>query len=508
MVNYVEGDKVETNWQHVEPEKLGNSRTMNDLDTYLGHVQGNKRALLRELLLQNRAVFGDHPTVTNVTTYDLDLTGHAPIRSHPYRVSPDKRELIRREVDYMLTRGIVEKACSSWSSPVVLVRKSDGSQRLCVDFRKINAITPNLSYPLPRLDDLIERVGTASFIVTLDLLKGYWQLPLSERTKKIATFVTPDGSFSFTTLPFGLKQAPLIFQSMMDQLVEGIPGCEVYLDDIILFADEWGELLEKLREFLGRLRRANLTVNLEKSRFLCPTVQYLGYIVGQGQIRPVPQKVEAIKTFPGPRDKKALMRFLGMIGFYRRFCKDFAKIATPLTSMLKKKEQFCWTKERGEAFDRLKHQLVSAPVLLAPTFGARSELYVDASGSGMGAVLHQFDGEQSSRPVGFYSQKFNKHEVNYSIVEKEALAIISALKHFVTILSPRMPLQVYTDHNLLTFLERMKNTNQKLMRWALVLQEYNLKICHIKGSMNKVADALSRVDWSDPDGEKNQCMMG
>ena len=249
----------------------------------------------------------------------------------------------------------------------------------------------------------------------------------------------------------------------------------------------------RLEQFLRRVRAANLTVNLSKSKFLCETVQYLGYEIGGGRIKPVASKVKAILDFPRPLNKPDLMRFLGMINFYRKFCNNIATVAAPLTELLRKRQKFRWEAAQQQSFDSLKRLLVSAPVLQAPKFGARSELYVDASSTGVGAALHQFDEEGNSRPVGYFSKKLNRYQLNYSTVEKEALALVLALDHSMNILSPSECLQVHTDHNPLVFLDKMKNKNQKLMRWSLMLQSYRLKIDHINGAKNKVADALSRA---------------
>ena len=229
--------------------------------------------------------------------------------------------------------------------------KPDGSHRLCVDFRKVNDITKTESWPLPRLDDLIDRVGNAKFIGTLDLLKGYWQIPLSDKAKKIATFVTPDGAYSFKVMPFGLKNAPSCFQRMMSELTSDLKGVEAYLDDVIVFAATWEGMMTSLEELFRRLKKARLTINLAKCRFLHQTVEYLGHIIGQGGVRSVPAKIEAMERVPPPKSRKQLMRFLGMASFYRRFCQNFSTMAAPLTDMLQRKRTFIWGEEQLRSFE-------------------------------------------------------------------------------------------------------------------------------------------------------------
>ena len=207
--------------------------------------------------------------------------------------------------------------------------------------------------------------------------------------------------------------------------------------------------------------------------------------MGQGQVKPLEAKVNAISEFPVPKCKRQLMRFLGMAGYYRKFCKDFSSIAEPLTNLLKKSTKFKWNDKCQDAFDCLKAILKSAPVLLAPEFDKCFKLAVDASDVGIGAVLLQEDNNGIDHPVCYFSKKFNKHQKNYSTIEKECLALMLA--------SSTSPIFVFSDHNPLSFLHKLKNKNQRLLRWSLLLQEFNLDIRHIKGKDNIIPDALSRV---------------
>ncbi len=243
------------------------------------------------------------------------------------------------------------------------------------------------------------------------------------------------------------------------------------------------------------LRNANLTLNLSKCEFGCATVTYLGKEVGNGQVRPLNSKVQAILDFPVPTSKKEIRRFLGMTGYYRCFCKKISVVASPLTKLLSKAVSFKWSPECQPAYEALKTLLCSAPVLAAPCFEKPFLLEVDASGSGAGAVLLQMGADGLNHPISFFSKKFHKHQVNYSTIEKEALALILALQHFeVYVGSSSQLVTVYTDHNPLVFLQRMSNANHRLMRWSLICQSYNLLICHKKGIDNVIADTLSRVN--------------
>ena len=231
-----------------------------------------------------------------------------------------------------------------------------------------------------------------------------------------------------------------------------------------------------------------------KSEFGHAKVTFLDHVVGQGQVAPVTAKIETIFKFPVPADKRELMRFLGMAGYYCKFCHNFSTVTESLTALLKKGETFSWSVACQEAFDRIKSILLSEPVLMAPSFEKPFSLFVDASDIGMGAILLQEDAKGMDHPECYYSRKFNSHQRNYLTVEKETLALVLSLQHFGVYLSPSVsPVQVYTDHNPLIYIQYMKNHNERLLCWSLILQEYELEIRHVKGYNNIVADALSRA---------------
>ena len=332
------------------------------------------------------------------------------------------------------------------------------------------------------------------YISKFDLLKGYWQIPLTDRAKEISAFTIPGGLYQYQVIPFGLKNAPGSFQHLMHEVKYGLPNTDVYIDDVIVFSDNWEDHMIFVRNLFARLYLYHLTVNLPKSEFGKASVIYLGLVVGHGKVAPIEAKVQAIHDVPPPTTKKALMRFLGMAGYYRKFCRNFSQVVQPLTNMLRKSVAFTWSLEAQNAFDQVKAVLISSPVLFAPDFMKPFRLCVDASDVGIGAVLLQPDENNIDHPVSYYSCKLKNHQLSYSTIEKEALGLLSGLKHFEVYLSNTCePTIVYCDHNPLTFLQRMKNTNQRLLRWCLSLQEYNVEIVHIKGKNIVIADTLSRV---------------
>ena len=476
-----------------QPIKLQNSQILNDLGTKLSHLPLVQRKELAEVITQYREVFPDVPSKTNLIEHDVDVGDSAPIKQHPYRVSPMKKELLDKEVQYMLKNDIIEESQSNWSSPCILVPKHDGGFRFCTDFRKVNDKTKSDSFPIPRIADCIDQIGNAKFVSTFDMLKGYWQVPLTQRAREISAFVTPSGLYQYKVMPFGMKNAPATFQRMVNKLVRDIDGCEGYIDDVVIFSDNWSDHICQIERFFQIMREAKLTINLMKSEFGKATVKYLGHIVGQGQVRPLDAKIQTIVKYPIPTSRKELARFLGMAGYYRNFCLNFSDIAAPLTNLLSKKVKFVWTDDCQLAFDKVKLLLQKSPVLKSPDYEKPFKLIIDSSDVGTGSVLVQEASDGLDHPVSYFSKKFLKYQKNYSVVEKETLGLVLALEHFdVCLGSTPFKIKVYTDHNPLTFLKTMKNKNQRLVRWSLALQEYNLEIQHIPGSENVVADALSR----------------
>ena len=301
-------------------------------------------------------------------------------------------------------------------------------------------------------------------------------------------------------MPFGLSNAPATFQRAINYITQGLEGTSAYLDDLVVTSDDWVEHVIRLRRLMGRLQEAGLTINLAKSTFGKSTVVYLGHVVGNGKVRPKRANVEAILDFPVPTTRKALMRFLGMAGFYRRFCMNFSTLAAPLTDLTSSSVPFHWTPICDQAFHHLKTFLSSEPVVWTPDHSRPFHLQVDASGVGVGAVLLQADPTSNIfHPIAYHSAKLKKHQLNYSTIDKEALALVLALQRFECYLHPGTQItKIFTDHNPLAFLHAMKNKNQRILRWALLTQPFNLEVHHIKGMDNIIANTLSRSPISPP----------
>ncbi len=468
----------------------------------LNHLNDPVRAEIQDLLDRFPLLFRQRPGRTELVQHSIHLTDTTPSRQRPYRIPERLLKPLGEEIEMMKQLHVIEPSNSEWSSPLVIVPKKDGSLRVCVDFRKLNAQSRFDAYPMPRIDDLLERIGQARYITTLDLCKGYWQVPLDPNSKPYTAFRTPVGLFQFTVLPFGLHGAPATFQRLMDQVLQGCEGWSAaYLDDVVIYSNTWADHLEHLRQTLEKIQAAGLSLNVAKCEWARQETGYLGYHLGNGELRPQVCKVEAIQRSPRPRTKKEVRSFLGLVGWYRRFIPDFANIATPLTDLLTKtgKNPVAWTGACEEAFNTLKERMCTDPVLQSPNFDQRFLVQVDASEKGIGAVLAQGTAGEE-KPVVFLSRKLLPRETRYSTIEKECLAIKWSLESLRYYLLGR-EFDLETDHRALTWIHTMKDNNARITRWYLALQPYSFKVRHRPGRLNLVADYLSRYPDSTRLGE-------
>ncbi|CAM5173812.1 unnamed protein product [Eretmochelys imbricata] len=340
-------------------------------------------------------------------------------------MAPQAKTTIEWEIKDMLQMGVIRPSESAWASPVVLVPKPDGEICFCVDCRKLNAVTRPKNYPIPHTDELPEELGQAQFISTLNLTKGYWQVPLDESAKERSAFTTHVGLYEFNVLPYGLRYAPTTFQRPVNNLLAGFGEFAVaYLDNVAIFSDSWEEHLEHLQAVFQCIREAGLMVKAKKCQIGLNRVTYLGHQVSQGTINPLQAKVNAIQNWPVPKSKKQVQSFLGLARYYRRFVPHYSQIATLLTDLTRKKQPNVvqWTEKCQKAFSQLKVALTSDPVLRAPNFDQPFVVTTDASERGVGAVLMQEGPDQEFHPVVsavFLSKKLSERESHWSVSEKE-----------------------------------------------------------------------------------------
>ena len=394
----------------------------------------------------------------------------------------------------MQQKDVIEPSSSPWASPIVLVKKRDGSTRFCVDYRKLNKVTRKDAYPLPRIDDTLNTLAGAQWFSTLDLVSGYWQVEVDPNDRPKTAFCTTEGLFQFKVMPFGLCNAPATFQRLMDLVLAGLQWshCLVYLDNVIVIGRSFTEHLQNLQAVFKRLRQAGLKLKPSKCSLLQQEVQYLGHIVNREGISVDPGKVEKVLTWPVPQNVQEVRQFLGFCSYYRRFIQNFADIARPLHRMTEKNAKFKWTHEAGTAFEHLRKQLTTTPVLVYPDFKTEFVLDTDASGSGIGAVLSQLDSQGKERVVAFGSRLLSKSERNYCVTRRELLAVIFFTNQFRPYLLGRH-FQLRTDHGALTWLMNFKEPEGQMARWLEKLQEFDFEIRHRRGRKHTNADALSRL---------------
>ena len=447
----------------------------------------------KSLLASFSDVLTDVPGRTNLGHHSIKVTSTDPIRQRPYPVPHAMKDTIEKETQKMLEMGIIEPSDSPYSSPIVMVRKPDGSNRFCIDFRLLNRITVFDAEPLPNPDEIFANLSGSKFFSKLDLTKGYWQIPLSNEAKEKTSFRSPSGLYQFRVMPFGLVNAPATFSRMMRSLLRGMSHVHNYLDDVLVHTSTWEEHLQVLHEIFVRLRSAGLTARPSKCDIGCRQVEFLGHVVQEAKLKPQQDKVEKILTAPRPETKKEMRSFIGLASYYRKFIPAFASIAAPLTNLTKnrKPNKLTWGEQEEEAFQKLKTCLSSAPILSLPDLGKPFVLRTDASSTGVGAVLLQECGDDKF-PIAYASRKLLPREQAYSTVERECLALVWGISKFQVFLEGT-EFTIETDHRPLVYLSQAKCTNSRVMRWALSLQPFRYRVEAIPGSENVGADFLSRI---------------
>jgi len=467
------------------------------IDDKLHHLSLPNQAQVRGLLGDFAEVFSDVPGCTDLVKHCIKLKPNATVvRLRPYRLSPEVQDKLKVEIETLLAEGLIAKSSSEWSSPVIVVPKADKTIRAVVDFRRANDQFEGESFPLPLIEDLLDRVGQSRFLTKLDLSKGFYQIPLEDSSMKYTAFCTPFGLFEWRRLPFGLKTSPSQFQSLMQRVLEGLDFCAAFMDDIVIFSMTWVEHVNHMRAVFDRLKRAKLTVKLSKCFFGCREIEYLGHRIGNGRLSPKEAKVLALLEMPRPANKKTLQSFIGSVNYYHRYVQNFAEIAAPLTHLLKKDVTFVWSAEAEKGYQLLLRILSTPPVLVVADFAKPFVLFTDASGVAVSCVLAQLDESGIYRPVAYMSRKLNPAQVNYSTIEREALGIVLGVRTFRIYLSGSVT--IFSDHQPLSFIGRMSVTNQRILRWSLELAPYDLVVKHIKGTANCFADFLSRPSGDVP----------
>lgn len=395
---------------------------------------------------------------------------------------------------------MIQPSNSPWASPVVMVRKRDGTHRFCVDYRELNSVTKADTFPLPRIDDLLDQLGAARYFSTLDLASGYWQIRMHPDSVEKTAFTTPHGLHEFRVMPFGLTNAPGVFQRLMERVLAGLNPPDgaafvvVYIDDVLVFSRSLEEHLEHLRRVILRICEAGLKLKPSKCHFIREEVEYLGHLITPQGLKTNARLTAAVAEFPRPQNVSEVRRFLGLSSYYRRFVSNFARVASPLHALTRKGAEFEWTNECEVSFQALKEKLTSAPVLAYPSFERPFVLETDASIAGIGAVLSQPQDDGLLHPVAFASRSLTPSERNYAITELETLAVVWAITHFIPYLYGH-EVTVFTDHTAVKAVLETPNPSGKHARWWTRVYGSGVKSVTIRyrpGRQNSSADALSR----------------
>ena len=462
----------------------------------LSHLEPQEATAVRELLSEFRDIMSTGPMdlgSTDVIQHDIETTSTRPIRQAPRRLPMHQADEVRDHVENLLHEGLIEPSNSPWAAPIVVVRKSDRSIRLCVDYRKLNTVTVKDAFPIPRVDDAIDHMSEAQYFSTLDLASGYWQVELTNAARAKAAFVTPFGLYEWKVMPFGLCNAPATFQRLMNAVLGDLvpKACAAYIDDTITFSTTFDEHLVRLRLVFEKFRAAGLKVKPRKCQILQKSVTYLGHVFEGGGVAPKPTNCSAVTNMQALASVQEVRRFVGFASYYRRFIKDFATIAAPLHKLTQKKVDFVWTDECQDAFDTLKHRLTTPPILTYPDAHRKFILDTDASDYGIGATLSQIDDQGRERVIAFASRALSKSQRRYSTTRREMYAVVFFMQYFKHyLLGANFTLR--TDHKALVWLKSFKDTEGILARWIEKLEPFDFTVVHRKGSQHGNADGLSR----------------
>ncbi len=451
----------------------------------------------RQMLSAYRDVFPDELPPGLPPSRDIDhrielIPGSVPPSRPTYRLSAAELEELRKQLAELTAAGFIQPSKSPFGAPILFVKKKDGSMRMCVDYRALNNITIKNSYPLPRIDELFDRLQGAKYFSKIDLRSGYHQIRIAEEDVPKTAFRTRYGHFEFLVLPFGLTNAPATFMHLMHQAFR--PYLDefvlVFLDDILIYSKTMQEHEEHVRKVMDILRQQKLYAKESKCELFRTEVEFLGHRVGQDGVKMMEDKVKAILDWPVPKSVREVRQFLGLAGYYRRFVRNFSKLVASLSDLTKDSVKFHWAEAQQDAFLQLKQAIADAPVLVLPDMEKPFVVQTDASGYAIGAVLMQDHGK-GLQPIAFLSKKMLDAETRYPVHEQELLAIIHSLRAWRHYLSG-VKFKVQTDHWSLQHFQTQPSLSSRQARWKDVIANFDFTIEYVKGKSNTVADSLSR----------------
>ena len=475
---------------------IGEGTTSSEEDKQLNGLLGEYKHIFRSPL-------PDELPPKRDIEHEIETGDAAPVNTRAYPLSSQQLKEQTKQIIELLEKGLIRESTSSWGSPVLFVKKANGGWRMCVDYRGLNLKTRKNTYPLPLIQECIDQMGNATHMSTLDLTSGYWQIRVAMKDVPKTAFNTRYGKYEFLVMPFGLTNAPATFQTLINNVLRPFLDkfVVVYLDDITVYSNSYEEHLKHLRQVFEVLAQHKLYANPAKCVFNKPEVKFCGHIVGNGTVRVLQDKIQAINEWPQPRTIHHIRQFLGLAGYYRRFIKGFSQIAAPLSNLLKvgesaavknKTRLISWNTTCQLAFERLKTALTSAPVLQQVDPKRPFVIETDASDFAIGSCLLQQAEDGKLHPVAYESRKLSDAQTRYPVHEKELLAIKQALLGWHRYLDNGHRIIIYTDHESLKYMNTIKRPSARLTRWIDEFQMYDLDIRYRPGVKATVPDALSR----------------
>lgn len=465
------------------------------LDSISGEVDQPVKDSLMEMFCNFRKCFAMNMNEIGLTTkaeIEIKLKDDKPVCYQPYRLSYSQREIVMAHVKEMLDNKIISPSSSPYASPIVIVKKKSGEDRICVDYRKLNNKTIKDHYPLPNMEDQLHRLAGMNYYSVVDMASGYYQIGVAKESRAYTAFVTPDGKYEFNRMPFGLTNAPSAFQRMVNEI-----ACELnnqiitYLDDVVIASKTIEEGVNLLKLFMETIQKYGLTLKPSKCKFLQRQIEFLGHEVSPAGIRPGKNKILCVEQFEIPVSVRDVRRFIGLASYFRKFVPNFATIAKPLTDLTKKNVPFVWSDAQNKAFNQLKSYLTNRETLALYDPSKPHEVHTDASAIGLAGILIQVE-EDGKRPVAYFSRKTNSVEHTYHSYELETLAVVESVERFRVYVLGK-PFIVVTDCESLRTSSTKKNLIPRVARWWLRLQEFDFEVRHRTGSQMIHVDALSRA---------------
>lgn len=449
-----------------------------------------------------KAIFKKYPSILDdighVKTGELEikLKKDEVFYYRPYRLAPIEREKVKEIVEDLLNKKIIKESNSSFASPMILVKKKDGSDRMCIDYRALNKLIEKDRYPLPLIDDQIDKLGNSTYYISIDMKNGFYQIPISSNSTKYTAFVTPDGHYEFVKMPFGICNGPSVFQRAITKAVGHLPFILVYIDDILIAFNTIEEGLSYLEQTISALSSCGFTVNLKKCKFFVDSIEYLGRQISREGVRPGESKINALANSPIPTNVKQVRQFMGLCSYFRKFIPDFASKTACITKLTKNNQKWEWGIEQDRARKYVIDHLTSKPLLTIFDPRCATELHTDASAIGYGAILLQKVGSVN-KVVAYYSKRTSPAESKYCSYDLETLAIFNALKHFRVYLLG-IKFTIITDCNAIKSTMTKKDLSPRVARWWTFMQDFQFDIQYKKGKFISHVDFLSRNPVSAP----------